>query len=198
MAIDPKTVAKLRADTGAGMMACKNALLEVDGDLDKAKEWLREKGLEVAAKKSGRSTDNGWIGSYIHHNGRVGVMVELRCETDFVAKGDLFQALLKDLCMHIAMANPVATRREEIPEDVVAKERKFIETQIPEGKPAEVVAKIVDGKLKSFFSDRCLLDQKFVKDDKMTISELLTEHIQKIGENLSIGNYSRFELGTDD
>ena len=197
MAIDPKTVAKLRSDTGAGMMACKKALLEVDGDLEEAKKLLRKKGLEVAEKKSGRSTDNGWIGSYIHHNGRVGVMVELRCETDFVAKGDLFQQLLKDLCMHIAMANPVATTREDISEDVVTRERDIIEAQVPPGKPPEVVAKIVDGKINSFFSERCLLDQKFIKDDKMTISELLTEHIQKIGENLSIGNFSRFELGAD-
>lgn len=195
MAVDPKTVAKLRADTGAGMMDCKKALLEVDGDLEKAKDLLRKKGLEVAAKKSGRSTNNGWIGSYIHHNGRVGVLVELQCETDFVAKGELFQTLLKDVCMHIAMANPVATKREEIPEDLVARERNVIEAQVPPGKPPEVVAKIVEGKLNSYFQERCLLDQKFIKDDKQTVNELLTEYIQKIGENISVGNFSRFELG---
>jgi elongation factor Ts len=195
MGVDAKSVAKLRADTGAGMMECKKALKECDGDFEKAKDYLRKRGVDVASKKAGRSTENGWIGSYVHHNGRIGVMVELNCETDFVAKGEVFQGLLKDIAMHIAMTNPLAIKKEDVPEQLVAKEREIYEAQVPPGKPPEVVAKIVDGKLNSFFKERCLLEQGFIKDPKVTIRDHITAVIQKTGENIAVGRFSRFELG---
>ncbi len=198
MGVDAKTVAKLRADTGAGMMECKKALTESDGDLEKAKEILRKKGVEVAAKKAGRSTSNGWIGSYIHHNGQIGVMVELNCETDFVAKGEVFQGLIKDLAMHIAMTDPVGKSKDDIDPEVVEKERKILSEMVPEGKPAEIVDKIVEGKLNSFFKERCLLEQGFVKEPKITVQEHINSVIQKTGENISVGSFARFQIGGGD
>src|SRR6185369_672209 len=148
--VDSKIVAQLRAETGAGMMDCKKALMECGGDKEKAKDSLRKRGKEIADKKGSRETKNGWIGSYIHHNGRVGVMVEVLCETDFVAKTEDFQALLKDLSMHIAMANPLAVRREDIPAEVVEKEKEILAAQVPQDNPPQVREKILQGKLDAF------------------------------------------------
>lgn len=195
MGVDAKTVAKLRADTGAGMMECKKALTECGGDLEKAKEYLRKRGVAVAAKKAGRSTDNGWIGSYIHHNGRIGVLLELLCETDFVAKGEVFQGLIKDLSMHIAMTDPVGKSKDDIPAEIVEKEREILAAQVPAGKPAEIVEKIVEGKIQSFFKERCLLEQPFVKEPKISVQEHINSVIQKTGENISVGRFSRFQIG---
>ncbi|MBI4586527.1 MAG: elongation factor Ts [Planctomycetes bacterium] len=195
MEIDAKVVAALRAETGAGMMECKKALLESGGDKEKAKEWLRKRGLDVAAKKSGRATNNGWIGSYLHHNGRVGVLVELLCETDFVAKGEVFQTLLKDIAMQVAMTNPIALSREQVPEAVLAKEREIYRAQVPPGKPPQIADRIVEGKVESFFKERCLLEQPFIKEAKITIKERISQAVQQTGENISMGRFSRFELG---
>ena len=164
-------IGKLRQQTGAGLMDCKKALTETEGDVEAAIEWLRKKGAATAEKKSTRTTSEGVIALNLSDDGKKGTLVEINCETDFVAKGELFQALLKDVCMHIAMANPVATKREEIPEDLVAKERDVIEAQLPPGKPPEVVAKIVEGKLNSYFQERCLLDQKFIKDARAALGD---------------------------
>ncbi len=196
MGIDAKTVAELRRQTGAGMMACKTALKETDGDIEKAVDHLRKQGVALADKKSGRSTNNGWIGHYVHHNGRVGVLIELKCETDFVAKGEDFQALIKDLAMQVATTSPVAVRREEICEELVAKEREIFEAQVPPGKPPEIVQKIVDGKIASYYKERCLLEQPFIKDDKTSVKDHITTVIQKTGENISVGRFERLELGS--
>lgn len=196
MGIDAKTVAELRRQTGAGMMACKTALKETDGDIEKAMDHLRKQGVALADKKSGRSTNNGWIGHYVHHNGRVGVLVELKCETDFVAKGEDFQALIKDLAMQVATTSPVAVRREEISEELVAKEREIFEAQVPAGKPPEMVQKIIEGKIASFYKERCLLEQPFIKDDKISVKDHITTVIQKTGENISVGRFARLELGS--
>ncbi len=195
MEIDAKVVAALRAETGAGMMECKKALTECGGDKEKAKEFLRKRGLDVAAKKSGRATNNGWIGSYLHHNGRVGVLVELLCETDFVAKGEVFQALLKDIAMQVAMTNPIALSREQVPESVLAKEREIYRAQVPPGKPPQIADKIVEGKVEAFLKERCLLEQPFIKEAKITIKERISQAVQQTGENISMGRFSRFELG---
>lgn len=198
MSVDAKTVARLRAETGAGMMECKKALLECEGDTDKAKDYLRKRGLEVAKKKSGRSTDNGWIGQYIHHNGRVGVLVELCCETDFVAKEQVFQTLLKDIAMQIAVASPVAVSREDVSEEMIAKEREIYAAQPAlAGKPPEIVEKIIDGKMESFFKERCLLEQAFIRDQKLSVKELISQAVQKTGENISVGRFTRYELGEE-
>jgi len=194
MEVDPKIVAQLRAETGAGMMDCKKALQECGGVLEKARDHLRKRGKEIADKKASRETKNGWIGSYIHHNGRVGVMVEVLCETDFVAKSPEFQALLKDLSMHIAMANPMAMRREDIPAEVVEKEKEILTAQVPQDKPAPVREKILQGKLESFFKDKCLLEQPYIRDDKLTVRDLIQEKIQKTGENITFSRFARFEI----
>jgi elongation factor Ts len=194
MEVDPKIVAQLRAETGAGMMDCKKALQECGGDKDKAKDSLRKRGKEIADKKSSRETKSGWIGSYIHHNGRVGVMVEILCETDFVAKNPEFQALLKDLSMHIAMANPLAVRREDIPAEVVEKEKEILAAQVPQDKPAPVREKILQGKLDAFFKQNCLLEQPYIRDDKITVKDLIQEKIQKTGENITFSRFARFEI----
>jgi elongation factor Ts len=195
MEIDKTLVATLRQDTGAGMMNCKTALLEAGGNLEKAKEILRKKGVEVAAQKGARETKNGWIGSYIHHNGRVGVMVEVLCETDFVAKTPEFQELLKDLAMHIAHSDPVGIRREDVPAAIVEKEKEIIAAQIDPKKPAAVREKIIQGKIDAFFKERCLLEQPFVKDPKMTIKDLIQQKIQRTGENIQFSRFARFEIG---
>lgn len=197
MAIDAKLVAKLRAATGAGMMECKKALAECDGDVETAKDYLRKRGVEVAAKKSGRSTNNGWIGQYVHHNGRVGVLIEVRCETDFVAKGDVFQALLKDLCQQIAVTNPVAVQREEVSPEAVEREKAIYLDQIPVGKPPEIQEKIVEGKLNSYFKERCLLEQPFIKDGNMTVKDVINAAVQQTGENMAVARFSRYEIGEE-
>jgi len=193
MAIDAKTVKELRERTGAGMMDCKNALSESDGDVDKALDYLRKKGLKTASKKSSRETSDGLIGSYIHHNGKVGVLVEVNCETDFAAKTDSYAEFVKDLSQHIAAAKPQFVSSDEIPEDVKVKEREIYAAQI-KGKPENIIEKIVDGKMEKFFQECCLLNQPFVKDDKKTISDVLTETIAKVGENIKIRRFARFDV----
>ncbi len=195
MDIDPKLVALLRQETGAGMMDCKKALQEAGGDAGKAKDLLRKRGLEVAAKKGSRETKNGWIGSYVHHNGRVAVLVEVLCETDFVAKNSEFQELLKDLAMHIAHSDPIALRREDVPAAIVEKEKEIYAAQVDPKKPPQIREKIIEGKVDAFFKERCLLEQPFVKEAKKSILELLQEKIQKTGENIQISRFQRFELG---
>ncbi len=196
--ISAKDVAELRKQTGAGMMECKRALQESDGDTGKAIALLRKKGAAKADKRAGRSASEGMIGSYIHFNGRVGVLIELNCETDFVARTDDFQALSKDLALHIASARPVAVSADDLPEELVAKEREIIEAQVAEsGKPEAVREKMIKGKLQKFRKERALLDQPFVKNDKQTIGELVKEVASKVGENVVVRRFVRYELGEE-
>ena len=198
MSISAQDVQKLREMTDIGMMKCKKALTEAGGDFDKAVELLRKQGLESAKKKSDRETAEGLVGSYIHHNGKLGVLVEVRCESDFVARGEAFQEFVHDLCLQIAQTDPLAVRREDLPEDVVAKEREIEESRAREehaGKPDNVIQKIIDGRMRKFYEERCLLEQKFIKDDSQTIEELLKGMIAKLGENMVIASFSRIKLG---
>jgi len=195
MAISADQVKVLRERTGQGMMECKRALEEAGGDADKAVEVLRKKGLATAEKKAGRTAAQGRIHSYIHHNGRVGVLLEVNCETDFVAKNSEFQAFLNDLCLHICAAAPLAVRREEVPEDLVETEKRIARQQIEGKKPDNIIEKIVEGKLKKWYAQCALLEQPYVKDDQRTVQDLLTEQIAKIGENLVIKRFARFEVG---
>ncbi len=196
MAISASEVMKLRQKTGQGMMDCKAALSEADGDMEKAVEILRKRGLATAEKKAARSTAEGRIASYVHHNGKVGVLVEVNCETDFVAKNEQFQQFLSDLCLHVCAAAPLAVTREEVPEDVVATERRIAAEQAAEsGKPENIVEKIVDGKMNKWYQERVLLEQAFVKDPDKTVSDLLTETITKTGENIVLKRFVRFEVG---
>ncbi|MEM0967261.1 MAG: translation elongation factor Ts [Verrucomicrobiota bacterium] len=192
--ISAKLVADLRAQTGAGLMDCKKALVESDGDAEEAVAILRKKGVATAAKKAGRDASEGVIESYIHLGGKVGVLVELKCETDFVAKNDDFKALTKDIAMHIAAASPLYVSREDVPEEVVEKEREIAAGQA-EGKPPQAIQKIVEGKLDKYFSTICLLEQPFVKNPDQSIRDVLTENVSKLGENLVVGRFSRFQLG---
>ncbi|MHC4945668.1 MAG: translation elongation factor Ts [Planctomycetota bacterium] len=194
MVIDAKTVKDLRDRTGAPMMDCKQALSESDGDVDKALEYLRKKGLKTATKKAGREASEGVIGSYIHHNNKIGVLVEINCETDFAARSEPFQEFVKNITQHIAAARPRYLKREEVPEELIAKEREIAAAQI-KGKPENIVEKIVDGKMEKFYQEICLLDQAYVKEDKKTISQLLTETIATVGENMRIQRFARYEVG---
>ncbi|MCA9649371.1 MAG: translation elongation factor Ts [Myxococcales bacterium] len=198
--IDASMIKDLRAATGAGLMDCKKALQEVDGDFDKATEYLRKKGLAKAAKKAGRIATEGAVVSYIHPNNRVGVLLEVNCETDFVAKNDDFIQFCNDVAMQIAAMSPDAVRREEMDTSSVEKEREILrEKALAEGKPEKIVDKIVDGQINKFYSERVLLEQVFVKNDasnsKRTVEELLKELIAKIGENIQVRRFARFELG---
>jgi len=195
MGISAAEVKALRERTGQGMMECKRALVEAGGDADKAVEVLRKKGLATAEKKAGRTAAQGRIHSYIHHNGRVGVLLEVNCETDFVAKNAEFQGFLNDLCLHICAAAPLAVRREEMPEDLVATEKRIAREQVEGSKPDNIVEKIVEGKLKKWYAEFVLLEQPYVKDDTRSVQELLTEQIAKIGENLVVKRFVRFEVG---
>ena len=198
MAIDAKLVKELRDETGLPVMKCKEALKETGGDKEKAKDVLRKRGLETAAKKGSRSTREGAVGAYVHFNNRVGVLVELGCESDFVAKNEEFKELLKDIAMHIAFADPAAIRREDVPAGTVEKEKEIYRAQLEEGgkkKPPDILAKIVDGKLEKFFADKCLLDQPFYKDDKIKVGELLQQAVAKLGENIVVRSFSRMEVG---
>ncbi len=196
MEISAKMVKELRDQTGAGMMDCKRALVEVDGDIDKAKDVLRKKGLSKAGKKSGRATENGAVVDYIHFNNRVGVMVELNCETDFVARTDEFKKLGRDICKHIAMENPKYVSRDEISSEILEKEKEIYKAQLIElGKPEKVLEKIIEGKIEKFYSENCLMEQKYFLDDSKTIEEMIKEAIAKIGENISVGRFVRFEIG---
>ena len=189
-------VKELRERTGAGMMDCKKALSETNGDLEKAIDYLREKGLAAAAKKAGRIAAEGVVESYIHMGGRIGVLVEVNCETDFVAKTDAFKELAKDIAMHIAASRPEYVRREEIPEEVLEHERSlYRQIALNEGKPEHIIDKIVEGRIDRFCKEVCLLEQPYVKDPDMTVGELITSMIAKIGENISIRRFARFERG---
>jgi len=199
MAITAGMVKELREKTGAGFMDCKKALTEAAGDLDQAVRWLREKGLAAAAKKAGRATSEGLIGSYLHAGGRIGVLVEVNCETDFVAKTPDFQGLVKELAMQVAAASPALpryVRREEVPADVVEQEREIYRAQAKgSGKPDKVIEKIVDGKIEKFLSDICLLEQPFIRDPEKTVKEIVSEAIAKLGENINVRRFARFQLG---
>jgi elongation factor Ts len=194
--ISAEMVKELRALTGVGMMDCKKALIEAGGDIEKAKELLREKGLSVAAKRAGRIAAQGVIESYIHLGGKVGVLVEVNCETDFVARNEDFRAFVKDICLQVAATNPSYLKREEVPPEVIKKEKEILTKQaLAEGKPEKIVEKIVTGRMEKFYTENCLLDQEFIKDQDKTIKDLLTELIGKIGENIVIRRFVRYEMG---
>ena len=196
MEITSKMVKELRDKTKAGMMDCKKALSENNGDMEKAIDFLRQKGLAVALKRAGRATSEGVVETYIHAGGKLGVMVEIGCETDFVAKSDMFKEFAKDISMHIAASSPLATTREEIPTELVARETEIFKNQALEsGKPENIVDKIVSGKIDKYFSEVTLLEQKFVKNPDLSIQDLLNEIIAKIGENISIKRFARFQVG---
>ncbi len=196
MAITASMVKELREKTGAGMMDCKKALTESNGDMEKATEILREKGIASADKKSGRIAADGLVESYIHSNGRIGVLVEVNCETDFVAKTDEFKAFVRDVAMHIAATNPKYLNREEVDTTDIEKEREILKQQaINEGKPEKIVEKMVDGRIEKYYKEICLLEQPFVKDTDKTIEQLVKEQIAKIGENVNIRRFARYELG---
>lgn len=189
-------VKELREKTGAGMMDCKKALAETGGDMQKAIDYLREKGLAAAAKKAGRITAEGLVESYIHGAGKIGVLVEVNCETDFVAKTDEFRTLARDIAMQIAAARPEYVRREDVPEEVVAREKEILAAQAAnEGKPANIIARMVEGRLEKFYKEVCLLEQPFIKNPDITVQQLITEKIAKIGENISVRRFVRYELG---
>jgi elongation factor Ts len=197
MAFTAGDVAKLRDMTGAGMMDAKKALTEADGDMEKAMDLLRKSGAMKAAKKSERVTGEGRVHSYTHGNGKLSVLVEVMCETDFVARTSQFQDLCQDLAMHIAAAAPVYRSKEDVPLEVVEKEKAFYKEQLAaEGKPAEVAEKIMEGKLAKYFADICLMDQPFVKDDSITVQQLMESKVLSIGESLKIGRFVRMQLGS--
>lgn len=196
MAVSMESIKKLRTMTGAGMMDVKKTLEETDGDVDKAAALLRERGIAKAAKKADRDASEGFVGSYVHHNGKIATMVELNCETDFVARNENFQALARDIAIHVAMANPTYKSREDVPEDALAAERDALAKEAEnEGKPPQVVEKIVEGRLNKFFQEQCLLDQAFIKDDSKSIEQLLKEGVATIGENIQVGNFYRIAIG---
>ena len=189
-------VKELRERTGAGMMDCKKALSATDGDLEKAIDFLREKGLAAAAKKAGREAAEGLVEAYIHGGGRIGVLVEVNCETDFVAKTDAFKELVKDIAMHIAATNPSYLKREEVPTAELEHEQAVLAEQARnEGKPEKIIEKMVAGRIEKYYKEVCLMEQPFVKDPDKTISDLITESIAKIGENISIRRFTRYQLG---
>jgi elongation factor Ts len=196
MEISIELVKDLRQRTGAGVIDCKTALRESKGDIDAAIDYLRRKGLATAAKKAGRIATDGLISSYIHAGGKIGVLVEINCETDFVAKTEDFQTFVKNIAMHIAASNPQFIRREDIPAGVLEKEREIYRTQAMDlGKPERVVDKIVEGKMERYYSEVCLLEQTYIKDSDLTVKEVLDSMIAKLGENISIRRFARFQLG---
>jgi elongation factor Ts len=194
--ISAAMVKELRERTGAGMMDCKKALAETGGDIEKAVDYLREKGLAAAAKKAGRIAAEGMVESYIHGGGRIGVLVEVNCETDFVAKTDEFKALARDIAMQIAASKPEYVRREDVPGEVVTREKEVLAAQAAnEGKPEKIIQKMVEGRVDKFFKEICLLEQPFIKDPDMNVQQLITAKIAKIGENISVRRFVRYELG---
>jgi elongation factor Ts len=196
MDITAKMVKELREATNAGMMDCKKALTECGGDMDKAADYLRKKGIASAAKKEGRATSQGIIGSYIHMGGKVGVLVEVACETDFVARTDDFQEMVRNIAMHIAAANPLAVSREEVDSSLVEKEKEIYRAQMREqGKPDNIIDKIVEGKVDKYYSDVVLLEQNYVKDPDMTVEDYLKSVIGKLGENMQIRRFARYQIG---
>ncbi len=196
MAISAKEVKELREKTGAGIMDCKAALKEADGDMEKAIEILKKKGIAKAAKKASRVASDGLIGSYIHHGGKIGVLVEVNCETDFVAKTDDFKNLVNEIAMQIAASNPLYVKREDIPEEVLNKEKEVYRAQALEsGKPEKIVDRIVEGKMEKYFKEVCLLEQPYIRDDEKTVKDLINETIAKVGENIVIRRFVRYVLG---
>lgn len=196
MDITASLIADLREKTGLGIMKCKEALLATDGDIEKAIEYLRKKGLADASKKAHRATSEGVVGSYIHHSNKLAVLVEVMCETDFVAKTDEFQQLVKDVAMHIASANPTYLDPESVPTDVIEKERAIYSEQVAAlGKPQNIVEKIVDGKISKFYTQFCLTKQPFVKEEEKSVEEIIKAVIAKLGENIKIGRFVRMSLG---
>ncbi|SHK33341.1 translation elongation factor Ts [Alicyclobacillus tolerans] len=196
MEVTASMVKELREKTGAGMMDCKRALAEADGDMERAMEVLRERGLASAAKKSGRVAAEGLVEAYIHGGGRIGVLVEVNCETDFVAKNEDFRQLVRDIAMHIAASNPLYVRRDEVSSEFIEKEREILRAQtLNEGKPENIVDKIVDGRIEKYLKEICLLDQPFVKNPDKTVEMLVREKIAQIGENISIRRFTRFVVG---
>ncbi len=196
MEISADIVKQLRDKTNAGMMDCKKALQEANGNLEQAMDLLRKRGLDIAAKKSSRATKEGVIAAYIHSNSKVGVLIEVCCESDFVAKNTDFQTFVKDLTLQIASAVPRYVTRDEVPAQVIEREKAIYREQVA-GKPANIIDKIVDGKLEKFYKDVCLVDQLFVKDDKRTISDLLKEKIAQLGENIAIRRFVRYQVGEE-
>ncbi len=198
MAFTPKDVQELRRRTGAGMMECKRALEETAGDLEKAVEYLRKKGIAKAEKRAGRTTSEGVITSYIHPPGKIGVLVELNCETDFVARTDDFKTLAREVAMHIASAAPLAVEKEGIPVEAVERERRIAEEQVrASGKPDHLVAKIVDGKLEAFYKQVVLMSQPWIREDKKSIGELIKEASARFGENVQVRRFVRFQMGEE-
>ncbi len=198
MKITAQMVKKLRDMTGAGMMDCKKALQEADGDFDKAIEILRKKGAAKAAKKAGRATGEGIITSYVHFNGRIGVLLELNCETDFVARTDEFKELAYNLAKQVAAMSPRWVSREDVPQEVIEKEKEIYREQLKNsGKPENVVEKIIEGKLEKFFQENCLLEQDYIFDDKKKVKDIITEAIGKIGENIRVSRFVRLEVGVE-
>ena len=189
-------IVKLRSSTGAGMMDCKKALTETNGNFEEAIKWLREKGIAAAAKKADRIAAEGTVASYIHMGGKIGVLVEVNCETDFVAKSDAFQALVKDIAMQIAAAKPLYVSSSEVPTEALDEEKEILTAQARnEGKPEAVIEKMVEGRVKKYYKDVCLLDQEFVKDSSKTISQIINEAILTIGEKISVRRFVRYEMG---
>ena len=196
--ISATLVKQLREKTGAGMMDCKQALVECDADIDKATDFLRKKGLATAQKRAGRAMTEGTVQSYIHMGGKLGVMIEVNCETDFVAKNEDFLNFAKNIAMHIAATNPLGIRQEDVSEDIINREKEIYQAQALEmGKPENVIPKIVEGKMTKFFKDNCLLNQPYVRDPELSVEDLLNELIAKIGENISIRRFVRFQTGED-
>ena len=197
-AISATLVKQLREKTGAGMMDCKQALVECDAEMDKAIDFLRKKGLATAQKRAGRAMTEGIVQSYIHMGGKLGVLVEVNCETDFVAKNEDFINFTKNIAMHIAASNPLGIRPEDVPEEIINREKEIYQAQALEtGKPENVITKIVEGKMSKFFKDNCLLNQPYVRDPDLSVEDLLNELIAKIGENISIRRFVRFQTGED-
>ena len=192
--INAKTVAELRKQTGVGMMECKKALGETDGNIEKAIDLLRKRVAEMAAKKSDRATNQGWVGSYIHSNGRIGVIVEVLCETDFVAKNEMFQVLIRDIAMHIAAMNPMAIAPSDLDPELVERERSVFTEQVKD-KPEHIQGNIVEGKLQKYYSEVCLLNQAFIKEDKKSIEQVIQDAIATIGENIQLTRFHRLEIG---
>ncbi|MBI2559976.1 MAG: translation elongation factor Ts [Planctomycetes bacterium] len=194
MAVEAADVKKLREMTGAGVLECKQALEETCGDFGKATDILKKKGFAKAAKKLTRSTNEGRIGAYIHSNGKIGTLVEINCETDFVARNELVQQLLKDLCMQVAATNPISISREDIPEETLERQKEVFKQSVG-NKPANIAEKIISGKMEEFFKEKCLLEQPFIKDNAQSVRDLITGKIANLGENIKVNRFVRFEIG---
>lgn len=196
MGVKVELIKELRDKTGAGIMACKKALQETDGDLDKAVDYLRRMGISSAARREGRTTKEGIIGAYIHPGGRLGVLVEVNCETDFVARTEEFQSLVRNIAMQIAATNPLAVDRQDLVQELVDREREIYKAQaLNEGKPEKIIDRIVEGKLEKYYREVCLLEQPYIKDSDISVRELILEAMSKLGENITVRRFARFRLG---